>query len=120
MSRRASGFTLIEVLVALAIFSLAALALIRLDGAALGTAARLDERAIAAIVARNQGNAALLEPVPPTFGASAGIESNAGRAWPWTRTVSRTPDRRLQRIDIRVAGSDGSTLASFTVLRRTS
>ena len=47
------GFTLIEMLVALAVFSLAALALLRLGGASATNAARLQDRALAQIVARN-------------------------------------------------------------------
>jgi general secretion pathway protein I len=111
------GFTLIEVLVALAIFSLAALAMLRLQGAAMGTTARLDEKAVAAIVARNQAIAVTLQPQPPSYGSSSGEDENAGRRWRWTQTVTRSPDPRLQQIEIRVAGADGSTAASLFVVR---
>lgn len=118
MSRDAErGFTLVEVLVALAIFSLAALALLRLQGAAIGTTGRLDDKAMAAIVARNLAVEVMTDVAAPAFGTTAGVETNAGRQWPWTRQVSRTPDQRLQRIDIRVA-SDGATAAALTVVRR--
>ncbi len=40
------GFTLLEMLVALAVFSLAALALVRLQGVTLRTAADLDSKAL--------------------------------------------------------------------------
>ncbi len=113
-----SGFTLIEVMVALVIFSLAALALLRLQGAALATAARLDEKTIAAIVARNIGIETQLDPRPPAYGSSAGETRNAGRVWRWSRSVARSPDPRLQRIDIAVAGSDGSAAATLTLVRR--
>lgn len=114
---RTEGFTLVEVLVALAIFSLAALALLRLQGAALGTTARLDEKAMAGIVAQNVAVAAMVSPLPPPFGASAGVETNGGRQWPWAQVVARTPDPRLQRIEIKVAGPDGGTAAALTVVR---
>jgi general secretion pathway protein I len=114
---RDSGFTLVEVLVALAIFSLAALALLRLQGVALSTTARLDERTLAAIVAQNQAIEAVTAPRAPSIGTSAGQETVAGRPWRWSRTVSRAPDARLQRIDVRVAGPDGGTAASLTMLR---
>lgn len=114
------GFTLIEVLVALAIFSLAALAMLRLQGAAMGTTARLDEKAIAAIVARNQAIDVTLQPRPLALGSSSGEEDNAGRRWRWTRTVTRSADPRLQQIEIRVAGQEGETAASLFVVRRAS
>ena len=53
MSNREMGFTLIEMLVALAIFSLAALALLRLGGATAANSARLNDQALAQIVAKN-------------------------------------------------------------------
>ena len=112
------GFTLVEVLVALAIFSLAALALLRLQGSALGTAARLDDKTLAAIVARNQAVEVMVAALPPAFGSVSGVERNGGRDWRWVRDTQRTPDPRLQRIEIRVAGPDGSTAAALTVVRR--
>ncbi len=115
-----NGFTLVEVLIALAIFSLAALALLRLEGAALGTTARLDEKTIAAIVARNRAIDVMIAAQPPAFGRTDGTESDAGRNWRWTQVVARTPDARIARIDIRVAGNDGGTAAALTFVRRLS
>ena len=117
---RDDGFTLIEVLVALAIFSLAALALLRLQGAAFGTVAHLDERAIGAIVARNQAVELLTDAQAPSFGTERGVETNAGREWRWTRVVRRTADVRLQRVDITVASPEGQQVASLTTVRRAS
>jgi general secretion pathway protein I len=111
------GFTLVEVLVALAIFSLAAMALLRLQGAALTTTARLDDKTMAMIVARNRATEVQVAAPAPGFGSSAGTETNGGRQWQWTQDVMRTPDPRLQRIEIRVAGDDGSTAAALTVVR---
>lgn len=113
-----AGFTLIEVLVALAIFSLAALALLRLQGAALATTAALDERALAGIVAQNLAIEAMVAPQPPGFGVTSGDETNGGRTWRWTRNVDRSPDPRLQRIEIAVMTPDGGVAASRTIVRR--
>jgi general secretion pathway protein I len=115
---RQQGFTLVEVLVALAIFSLAALALLRLQGSAITTAARLDDKTLASIVAQNQGVDVMIAALPPAFGSASGIERNGGRDWRWTRETLRTPDPRLQRIEIRVLGPDGDTAAALTLVRR--
>jgi general secretion pathway protein I len=114
-----SGFTLIEMLVALAIFSLAALALLRLGGATATNSASLADQAIAQTVARNLAVETLTDPQPPAFGASQGEAVNAGRRWRWTRTVSRSPEARIQQIEILVqpeAGGPGR--ASLTIFRR--
>ena len=113
------GFTLIEMLVALAIFSLAALALLRLGGATATNSASLSEQAIAQLVARNLAVEAMTDPQPPAFGASQGDAVNGGRRWRWTRTVSRSPEARIQQIEILVqpeAGGPGR--ASLTIFRR--
>ena len=116
--RSEAGFTLVEVLVALAIFSLAALALLKLQGASLMGAARLDERTVAAIVAKNVAVEALTDDPAPSFGTQSGQLVNAGRRWRWTRAVSRLPDTRLARIDVRVGPVEGGTAASLTLVRR--
>jgi len=112
-----NGFTLIEMLVALAIFSLAALALLRLGGATATNSASLSDQAVAQIVARNLAVETLSDPQPPVFGTSQGDAANGGRRWRWTRTVSRSPEARIQQIEILVqpeAGGPGrATLAIF-------
>ena len=114
------GFTLIEMLVALAIFSLAALALLRLGGATAANSARLQEQAIAQIVARNLAAEVLSDPESPPFGTIGGEAVNGGRRWLWTRTAARSPEARIQQIEIRITDADGGPgLAALTVFRRT-
>lgn len=109
------GFTLLEMLVALAVFSLAALALLRLEGATVRQTGQLDERMMAQLVARNLAVETLTDPAPPPLGTSAGEVVNGGRRWRWSRTTSRTPDQRLVRVDIAVATSRTPTL--LTIVR---
>lgn len=114
-----SGFTLIEMLVALAIFSLAALALLRLGGATAANGARLESQAMAMIVARNLAAETLTDPEPPAFGASGGEVVNGGRRWRWTRNVARSPEARIQQIEIAVEpAAGGFGRASLTLFRR--
>jgi general secretion pathway protein I len=114
-----AGFTLIEMLVALAIFSLAALALLRLGGATATNSARLQEQAIAQIVARNIAVETLTDPEPPPFGVVSGEAANAGRRWMWTRTTGRSPEARIQQIEIRVVDAGGGPgRATLTIFRR--
>ncbi len=113
-----AGFTLIEMLVALAIFSLAALALLRLGGATASNSARLTEQALAQMVARNLAVEVLTDPEPPTLGTSSGVLTNAGRRWRWARIVDRSPEARIQLITIRVEGEQGIGAANLTVFRR--
>ncbi len=116
--RNEGGFTLVEMLVALAIFSLAALALLRLEGATVTTTALLQEQALAQVVARNLAVEALTDPEPPAFGATRGETVNAGRKWRWTRIVGRSPEPRIQLIRIEVRSDRGPEAANLTLFRR--
>ncbi|MGF1549211.1 MAG: type II secretion system minor pseudopilin GspI [Sphingomonadaceae bacterium] len=113
-----SGFTLLEMLVALAIFSLAALALLRLGGATVANTVRLQDQAIAQIVARNIAAETLSDPMPPAYGSESGRRTNAGRSWSWTRATGRSPEPRIQQIEIVVASERGPEAARLTVFRR--
>lgn len=114
---KARGFTLIEMMVALAVFSLAALALIRLEGATIRGAAILDSTLTAQMVARNIAIEAMTDAKPPTLGIAKGVEQNGGRAWSWTRTTRPTADPRIVRIDVEVADAAGSRQGHLTVVR---
>lgn len=116
---RQDGFTLIEMLVALAIFSLAALALLRLQGATLRSTSRLQSGIVASMVARNLVVEAITDKMAPAFGRSSGRETNAGRSWRWTRVVGRTGEARLQQVTVTVADEDGRQAASLTAFRGT-
>lgn len=119
-SRRSAehGFTLIEMLVALVIFSLAALALLRLEGATVTNTARLQDQAMAEIVARNVAVEALTDPVPPALGTTSGQAENGGRRWDWTRVVALSPEPRLQTITVRASSRAGPEAATLTIFRR--
>jgi general secretion pathway protein I len=111
------GFTLLEMLVALAVFSLAALALIRLQSVTIRTAADLDSKVMGQIVAHNlmvdlQGN-----PTPPATGEAEGDVDNGGHRWHWTRVATATDDSRLLRVDLVVNGGFGQSPAALTFIR---
>lgn len=101
------GFTLLEMLVALAVFSLAALALIRLQALSLHTTADLDERQLARIVAHNLMVEAQTAPGPLAKGDSEGTVENGGRQWRWTQKVTSINDAGLASVDVRVEPASG-------------
>ncbi|HZG08364.1 MAG TPA: type II secretion system minor pseudopilin GspI [Allosphingosinicella sp.] len=113
-----NGFTLIEMLVALAIFSLAALALLRLEGATVKNTGLLQEQAVAQLVARNLAVETITDPVAPAFGTERGQAVNGGRRWVWVRETGRSPEPRIQMIHILVLSQQGREAARLTIFRR--
>lgn len=111
------GFTLVEMMVALAVFSLAALALMKLVGVSIASAGTVDRKLIAQIVAENVAVEALADPVAPALGTAGGVETNGGLPWRWVRRTTRTADIRIARIDIAVADASGQPAGQLTVVR---
>nr|WHW29375.1 putative Type II secretion system protein GspI [uncultured bacterium] len=111
------GFTLIEMLVALSVFSLAALALIRLQAYTTNNAAALEMRVIAQSVVRNRSVEILTDPRPPTLGQSSGQIENGGFTWQWTQYAKLTEDQRFVQVDIAAREAGSGAPASLTILR---
>jgi general secretion pathway protein I len=118
MRKGEAGFTLLEMLVALAVFGIAALALLKLDGFAVGTAADLAEQQAAALVADNEAALVLSDPAAPMLGAVTRVVANGGRSFTVQQEASATADRRLVRVDLRVTALGGAGRARTTLIKR--
>lgn len=113
-----AGFTLIEMLVALSVFAIAALALMRLDGFALATAADLDARAMANLVVRNEAALAATDPGPIGRGTTRSHVSNGCREFVIRKTIAPTADARLVRIDLVAQERSSGARSTMTMVKR--
>jgi general secretion pathway protein I len=111
------GFTLLEMLVALAVIGVAALTLVRLDAFAVRSAADLDARTLAQVVAQNAAVDLWTDPAAPTIGTSSAVVENAGRRFRIERQVAPTADASLLRIDLIVRPEAGDGQAALTIIR---
>ena len=96
------GFTLLEVLIALTIISLALGALISTSGSQASSAAYLKQKSIAHWVAMNEINQLQVEKAFPGKGDTKGSTEMAGIEWYWTRTVKETEDENSRQVEIRI------------------
>ena len=103
---RARGFTLLEVLIALAVVALALLALTRTAGGQVSNFDALRERTLAGWVAANVlSETRIATPLPPT-GRRDGRLRFANRDWRWTLEVKTTDDPAMRRLDVLVFAGD--------------
>ena len=112
-TRRTRAFTLVEVLVALAILAVALAAGMRAVAQSADGAASLRLRTLALWVAQNRLAQAQLATPWPARGVVDGDETQAGTRLAWRETVSDTPNPTFRRIEIVVTEPSvpGYTLA---------
>ncbi|MES9901498.1 MAG: type II secretion system minor pseudopilin GspI [Sedimenticola sp.] len=102
MSRHHQGFTLLEVLVALAVLVIAMTALIKAAGDNAANHTYLEERTFATWVAANRLNSARLGDEKIVPGSYQGTDPMAGREWQWRLQISTTSDPQVARADVEV------------------
>jgi general secretion pathway protein I len=113
---KSRGFTLIEMLVALAILAIALAATQRAMSGALGNAYELRQRLLAGWVAENRLAELRASRALPALGETAGEEQQAGITFHWRVNVGSTPNAAIRRVEVRVlAGADDAHALSTLV-----
>ena len=101
--RRSHGFTLLEVLVALAVLAIAMGAVIKVSATNSSNAAYLKEKTIAHWIAVNKANEYRISGDWPSPGTKKGSEIMANQEWRWQVKVSKVAgNNNFLRLDIEV------------------
>ncbi len=115
------GFSLLELLVAMAILSLAIIPMIATQTTALTSTVRLNERALAQIVAENVLTELTISEKAPNPGITSGNEQQAGMDFNWQATVGYLNQQPIASISISVTKQGNrNPLYEITGFRKTS
>lgn len=107
------GFTLFEVLVAVAILAVALAAAIRGGGMAANTATDLRQRTLAGWVAEDRLAELRALRQWPEVGESGGERELAGETLRWQQIVGATPNPRFLRVEVRATPLAGGATVSL-------
>ena len=108
-----SGLTLIEVLVALAIFALTATAIVKAAGDNLSGVGQIEQITFATWVANNRLTHLKIDTTWPVKNNHSGEQEMAGRTWHWKQLVEKTNDTEMVMVEVLVS-TDQSFDSSVT------
>ena len=116
ISIKDKGFTLLEVMLAMAVFAIAGVALLGVAGNSFRNLGQLENKMLANWVASNQLVTANLQTTWPPKNNKKGKVTMAGRKWLWQQKVAKTTDKAMRAItiDVRVNNEKTPILASLT------
>ena len=119
-NRPQTGFTLVEILAAVAVLAIALAAIVSGMARYADSAGHLKEKTLALWLAHNRLTEVALDAGLPDAGDSDGDEEFAGADWRWEMTVADTPSPDVQRITVEIRRKESSeddaaliTLSSF-------
>lgn len=114
--KQCKGFTLIEVMVAMAVFAIAGVALIASTSTHFTNLSVLETKMLANWVASNQLVEASLEQSWPLKNNKKGKVELAGREWFWQQKIAKTNDKNMSQvsIEIRLKETDKLSLSSLS------
>jgi general secretion pathway protein I len=98
-----NGFTLLELLVAMAIFATAGMAIMQASSAHIRSLSQLDDLTMASYIANNQMQLAMIETEWSGKEKDQGQVEMANRNWLWQQQLTRVPDEDLRLIQISVS-----------------
>lgn len=100
--QRQRGMTLLEVVVALMIFAVGCMAIIKATGQQVRSLGELEARNVALWVADNQLAILQLDVAPPALAWRAGTTDMADEIWHWRYRGRQTTDAGMRAIEIEV------------------
>jgi len=115
-SRIKRGFTLLEVMVALAVITLGLAAVIKTVTSTTSNTIHIRDKTFAYWVAQNQIAEIELTSGSPKKGFTDGEEELAGLTWHWTRKIEGTEDPDTNRVELTVRKDKDKSAQTYATL----
>ena len=110
------AFTLVEVMVALAVIALGLAAVIKTVTSTTNNTIYLRDKTLAYWVAQNQISEIEVSTAVPKNGFTDGQETLAGLTWHWTRKVEGTEDPDTSRVEVTVRKDKDRSAQNYATL----
>jgi general secretion pathway protein I len=110
------GFTLIEVMLAMAIFSIAGIALLSAADSNFKNLSHLENKVLANWVASNQLVAVTLDSTWPPKNNKKGKVEMAGQEWFWLQKVIKTENKNMRSVVIEIRNKEDQKLAISSMI----
>lgn len=110
------AFTLVEVMVALAVIALGLAAVIKTVTSTTNNTIYLRDKTLAYWVAQNQISEIEVSTAAPKNGFTDGQETLAGLTWHWTRKVEGTEDPDTSRVEVTVRKDKDRSAQNYATL----
>jgi len=120
INQRAQGFTLLEVLVALAIFAISALVIMEQSTRSVQQLTRLEEKTMALWVAENSLAEIRLEQPWPSTGNNEFVVNSSNREWRVEQLIENTSNENLRKIIVNVFREEQKTTSTHALVTLTS
>ncbi|MFT6193290.1 MAG: general secretion pathway protein I [Cognaticolwellia sp.] len=111
LQKRAKGFTLIEVMLAMAVFSIAGIAILGTADTNVRNLGYLESKIMASWVASNQLVEVTVNSTWPPKNNKKGKVKLAGQTWFWQQNVLKTTDKDMRSIAMQVRLDEKEALA---------
>jgi len=116
MNNKCTGFTLLEVMVALFIVAIALGGVIKVMGNSAQNSSRLSSKTFAQWVALNEMAELRIKGAWPKLGETKGNQEMAGQKWGWVQKTIKTEDKNIKRIEFSVWNAGESSTEPFVTV----